>query len=256
MKPKKRSKSNSFYSYSAKRSLRQEEIAAYRRIALATLIVVALIVGGYFLGVPLLANLGNTNSNLNQQLGTADNVAPAPPILNSVPNQTNQQPLRLTGSAESGATISVMINGEEKLSTIVDGQGLFEGEVELANGQNAMIATARDAAGNTSRESKEVIVVYDATPPSLVLLQNIPDTTDEATLTVSGKTEPGAKVAVNQRRSIVNSEGVFNSTINLEEGQNSIEIISTDAAGNENVIKRNITRSTSPPPDDEDESEN
>ncbi len=48
----------SFYSYSAKRNLRKEEIAAYKRIALATVIIVGLLAAAYFVGVPFIARMG------------------------------------------------------------------------------------------------------------------------------------------------------------------------------------------------------
>src|SRR5690606_18008483 len=104
---------NSFYSYSAKRSLRQEEVAAYRRIVLATIVIVGLIVGGYFLGVPLIANLGNSDGEQVSSLGSTDNIAPAAPNLNSLPSQTNTSKLKISGSAESGSTVTVMLNEEE-----------------------------------------------------------------------------------------------------------------------------------------------
>lgn len=231
---------NSFYSYSAKRSLRQEEVAAYRRIVLATIVIVGLIVGGYFLGVPLIANLGNSDGEQVSSLGSTDNIAPAAPNLNSLPSQTNTSKLKISGSAESGSTVTVMLNEEEAFNTLADNQGIFEGEITLQSGQNDIYATALDSAGNKSRQSKSLSVVYDATPPSLVLVQNIPSETTESTLTISAKTEPGAKATINQRQAIVNSDGAFSITLQLKPGQNPISILATDGAGNTNKIERSI----------------
>lgn len=247
-------RTSSFYSYSSKRSLRQEEIAAYRRIALATIIVLAIIVGGFFLGVPILANLGNTGSNQNLQLGSTDSISPAPPTINSIPDHTNQGTISITGTAESGATIEVKVNDQEGFSTIVDGQGLFEGELTLTSGSNTIIAVATDAAGNQSQPSREIVTSYDATPPSLVLLANIPESTDTSPYTISAKTEPNAVATINERRAIVNADGIFSTSLTLKAGDNPISIIVTDQAGNQNSIKRSITytdKSKSTPPNNQ-----
>jgi len=232
---------NSFYSYSAKRSLRQEEIAAYRRIVIATVLVVGLIVGGYFLGVPLLANLGNPDGGQISSLGSTDNIAPAAPQINSLPEQVSSKTVTLNGTAESGATVTTYVNEEEAFSTLADKEGFFEGDITLVGGENNIKAIAKDPAGNISRESKSLKVVYDANPPSLVLLQNIPSEVTDQELTINAKTEPGAKVTINDRLVIVNSDGVFSTTVQLKSGQNPISILSTDSAGNTNKIERQVT---------------
>ena len=233
---------NSFYSYSAKRNLRQEEVSAYRRITFATLLVIALIVGGYFLGVPLLANLGNGASDDQiTPLGSTDSIAPAAPQISSLPDQTRTKSVNITGTAESGSTVTVLVNDEEAFSTLTDKEGLFSGEANLSGGENIVVATAKDPAGNESRKSKELSITYDATPPSLVLLQELPSQTSTPTITVSGKAEAGAKVTINQRVTVVNGDGVFNHTMQLNPGENRIEIVASDAAENTRRIERTVT---------------
>ena len=233
---------NSFYSYSAKRTLRQEEVSAYRRITFATILVIALIVGGYFLGVPLLANLGNGASDDQiTPLGSTDSIAPAAPQISSLPDQIRTKTLNISGSAESGSTVTVLVNDEEAFSTLADKEGLFSGGASLGGGENLIVATAKDAAGNESRKSKQLSITYDATPPSLVLLQELPSQTAEQTITVSGKAEANAKVTINQRVAVVNGDGVFNHTMQLNSGENKIEIVASDAAENTRRIERSVT---------------
>jgi large repetitive protein len=239
---KRQKPTSTFYSYSTKRSLRQEELSAYRRIIIATVLIILLIVGGYFLGVPLLANLGNNSQNIgNPQLTGQDKVAPAPPTINSLPNEVRTKTITITGSAESGATVTITVNDEESAKTLADKQGHYEGEVALAGGSNTISAQAKDAAGNQSRASTNISITYDATPPNISLLQELPQLATEPTLTVTGKTEPKAKVTINDRVAIVNNEGVFTTTIRLISGANTISIIATDAAGNQKKIERTVT---------------
>jgi len=240
----KKKSTNSFYSYSAKRSLRQEEILAYRRITFATLLVITLIVGGYFLGVPLLANLGNgSGDDKITPLGSSDSISPAAPQISSLPDQTKTRSVTISGTAESGSTIIVTLNDEVAFDTLADKEGLFTGELSLIGGENIISAIAKDAAGNKSRDSKQLTIIYDANPPSLVLLQEIPSQFDKSAITINGKTEVGAKVTINERQVVVNTEGVFNHAVQLESGKNAIVIIARDSADNTRKIERSVTYS-------------
>ena len=235
---------NSFYSYSSRRTLRQEELQAYRRIMLATLLVVGLIVGGYFLGVPLLANMGGSDDSSIDKLGSTDSIAPAPPKINGLPDYINSGRISISGTAESGSTVEVFVNDEKELSALVDKEGLFTGEITLTSGENVISATAKDAAGNISKVSKSSKVIYDATPPSLVLLNEIPSTSDSSSISLSAKTEPGAKASVNDRRAVVRQDGSFSLTIPLKPGKNVLTILAEDAAGNTRKLERTIERTT------------
>jgi hypothetical protein len=236
---------SSFYSYSAKRNLRQEEVAAYRRIALATVIIVALLVGGYFLGIPLLAQLGagSTPITTHTPLGTTDNIPPTAPRLDSLPDVTKTKTLSLSGSAESGSTVSIKVNDKELLSTLVDKGGSFKGDITLSGGDNTITATAKDPVGNVSRASKAIIVTYDAAPPKLLINSPVTDptiTTSNA-IVISGKTDTTATITINDRQAIVQQDGSFNLSISLNAGDNVILTIATDAAGNMAKISKTVT---------------
>jgi hypothetical protein len=236
--------SSSFYSYSAKRSLRQEEVAAYRRIAVATLLVVGLLVGGYFIGIPLIARMGADSVPQPQRnaLGTSDNIPPSAPRLDGLPDVNRTRQLSISGSAESGAKISVLVNEREQLSTLADKSGKFDGKLSLSPGENSIVAIATDTSGNKSRPSKAVIVRYDATPPKLLIVEpgESVTTSTSASATISGKTDQSASVDVNGRQAIVQADGQFSISMPLSDGQNTITIKSTDAAGNARTITRTI----------------
>ena len=235
----------SFYSYSAKRSLRQEEVAAYRRIALATVIIVVLLVGGYFLGIPLLAHMGAGSSPVvnKNPLGAADNIPPTAPRLDGLPDVSRVRVIEVTGTSESGATVSVTVNGREQISALADKTGQFKGELSLTGGENTIAATAKDSVGNTSRESKPVTIVYDAMPPKLLITapSQQHSSTNDSSATITGKTNSAATITINDRQVIVQPDGGFSSTVTLSAGENTITIISSDAAGNQRKATRNIT---------------
>jgi hypothetical protein len=236
----------SLYTYSAKRTLRAEEIAAYKRIGLVTLLIVGLLVGGYFLGVPIIAQLGGGNANpasSNTPLGTTDNIPPASPKLDSLPDATRVRTLTVSGSAESGATVIVTINGQDEEPTLADKDGLFKHVASLAGGNNTISATATDKAGNKSRASKSLAVLYDATPPKMTIThpsQEINSVTTPS-IVIQGKTEPDAQVTVNDRQAIIQADGTFSASLNLSPGNNVITIVATDKAGNTAKTTRTIT---------------
>ena len=134
-----------------------------------------------------------------------------------------------------------MVNEEISFSALADKEGLFSGEANLNGGKNTILATAKDAAGNKSRQSKPSTIIYDATPPNLVLLQEIPSQTADPDQTIKGKTESSAKVTINQRQVVLDNDGVFNHAVKLNIGANNLEIVATDTAGNTRKIYRSIT---------------
>lgn len=238
----------SFYSYSAKRKLRKEEVAAYRRIGLATVLVVGLLVAGYFIGVPLIARMGGDDvdpASLNK-LGTKDTIPPSTPRLDSLPEAVRSAAMTVKGTAESSATVTLFIDEKKMASVVVDRDGHFEGDLELQNGLNTITAVATDPAGNSSRPSQAVAVLLKTTPPQLRLTEEIPGQTDRSLLTVKGKTEAGASVTINDRAVILADDNSFETDVSLKEGENTIKIVATDRAGNTRQISRTVTLEKNP----------
>lgn len=249
--PQRTSSASSFYSYSAKRSLRQEEVAAYKRIALVTVLIVVLLVGGFFLGVPLLAHLGAGSSTIpaHSPLGTTDNIPPTAPRLDSLPDITRIRTLTVSGNAESGSQVAILVNDKQQVSTLADKTGQFKGDINLSSGENSITTTATDSVGNKSRASKAVIVTYDATPPKLTLISPATDQTTSTAgiVSVSGKTESTANVTVNDRQVIVQNDGSFSTTVILSAGDNTVTVVATDSAGNLSKIIRSVNYAQASP---------
>lgn len=85
-------------------------------------------------------------------------------------------------------------------------------------------------------------VAADMLPPSLVL--NSPSdglTTDNATVTVSGRTDAGVRLVVNGIMAAVSSDGSFSVVVALTQGANTITVVATDAGGNQAVVTRTVT---------------
>lgn len=85
-------------------------------------------------------------------------------------------------------------------------------------------------------------VLEDITPPELIVRTPVDGTeTTEASITVSGTTEAGAIVLVNNV-GITNDNGVFERTVDLALGANTIIVESTDKAGNKTTKTLTVSR--------------
>jgi len=145
----------------------------------------------------------------------------------------------VTGTTESIA--SVRING---LGVAVIA-GNFSAMVPLVEGNNTISVFATDEAGNSATITRTVVL--DTTPPILELQSprdgsytNIRETT------VSGRTEPGAKVTVNGPV-LVNPVGHFAVVVPLPSDVNVLDVTAIDAAGNPNSTTVTVLVDTEPP---------
>ncbi|WP_172807586.1 hypothetical protein [Endozoicomonas ascidiicola] len=121
----------------------------------------ALIEGQYLARVRLVDQFGNLSA-LKEHSFTLDYTPPEPPILNTYPDVTTIQQVKLTGTRESGATI--MLGGNDFTS----GAGTqWSVSVVLDEGDNTLSFTTRDAAGNVS-EPRVVSIRFDNTAPGAV----------------------------------------------------------------------------------------
>ncbi len=78
-------------------------------------------------------------------------------------------------------------------------------------------------------------------PPKLNVLSPVENqTTSNTKILVSGKTTPGATIRVNDQPAIVDDEGIFQTEINLNKGENEIEIKAISRSGKETILKRKI----------------
>jgi len=80
----------------------------------------------------------------------------------------------------------------------------------------------------------------DTTPPILEVEPVEP--TYAKTAIIKGKTEIGAKVAINGKEVPVKEDGTFTLEVELKEGENKFEIIATDPNGNESKVTLTITK--------------
>jgi Copper amine oxidase N-terminal domain/Glucodextranase, domain B len=178
-----------------------------------------------------------TATNSDYKKGSARMMVGAdstPPILvvNPPPPITNKAEISITGSTDSGVTIT--INGK-KATTKAD--GTFKGTVTLKAGKNPITVVALDGSGNIT--TKTVYTTLDTELPS-VLLETKGPFYNTAEITLKGRVEPGCIVVIKDKSgskiadAIVVHDNFEAKNIKLKPApsKNEFVIEATDQAGN------------------------
>ncbi|MEM3444518.1 MAG: hypothetical protein QW115_00915 [Thermoplasmata archaeon] len=169
----------------------------------------------------------------------------APPLFIRYPENymiTREQLLFVV--CESDADAMVYVNG---IPAETDGPGIFFCGINLMEGWNEIEVKAVDAAGNLAVEKR--LVCLDSSPPPLTII--FPQTgyiTRSPYITVTGYSEYGARVTVNGVTAEPDLTGKFSVGLTLaSEGENILEVVARDRAGNENSISFVAVLDRTPP---------
>lgn len=210
-------------------------------------IITVFFLGGllFYFGIPMLIKLAVFMADLNgkpESISVSQTTLSAP-VLDALPESTPSASLLISGYAPSQSKVVVILNGDESASTLANNDGRFELKINLSDGENIISAQAVSQDEQKSPVSKLWTVVKDSSPPELSLT-NTENTrksgSGEKIYTAGGKTEPSVKITVNGHFAQVNSDGNFSFKIDLHEGDNSIEVIATDRAGNQTLAQLTV----------------
>lgn len=166
-----------------------------------------------------------------------DNVAPLAPFLDTIPEATNKDIIDINGRSEPGVKVLLFIDGTQTQDTIADADGNFSFfSIPVGLFPVQIYATAEDESANQSSKSTVYSISKDTEEPEIEIITPKPDEVFKSTghsYQVTGKTEAGATVLINDLLAVINPEGDFSASLRLEEGTNEIRIKATDKAGNE-----------------------
>ncbi|MFI9488503.1 Ig-like domain-containing protein [Promicromonospora sp. NPDC052451] len=190
---------------------------------------------------------GGTTSDPSEPVTiTVDTTAPAPPVITSPADGdlTDDGTPTIEGTGEPGATVTVVIDGEEAGTVVVgdDGTWTFTPDEPLTDGDHEITAIQTDLAGNTSEPSDPITVAVDTTAPAPPVITSPADgdRTDDNTPTIEGTGEPGATVTIiidgePVGETVVGDDGTwsFTPTTPLSESDHEITATQTDPAGND-----------------------
>ena len=210
-----------------------------KRIVITNLLSIAIIVVTYVWIIYLLSNVNSfwdifRGKDIYVQ---KDLVPPTKPYLNPVAEATKEDYVDVQGRSEPGVKLVIKIDGQKFQETVADAEGQFSFTgIPVGFSSQVMYVEAIDDAGNISSPSQTYTIVKDIEEPEFELLTPKDGETFRSTgrtYKVTGKTEPGLTVNINEQMAIVTQAGEFSTSIRLEEGSNEIKIKVVDKAGNE-----------------------
>jgi hypothetical protein len=229
---------------------KREKESLVQAIRYLALILVLLVLAVRF-GLPALIRMAGFLADIKSEsepIEKTDTLAPAPPTLYPIPEATNSARLDLNGFSEAGATVELFVRGISIKETVADTEGEFKfSDIHLSSGENEIYVQAKDAAGNQSQASKSWQIILDQEAPSLSI--NEPEDGQrffdvDSSIMVKVITEPEVNLSLNGRLMFVNDEGEAETKLDLAEGDNQLELVARDAAGNES--RKTITVNYSP----------
>ncbi|PKR84589.1 S8 family peptidase [Heyndrickxia camelliae] len=146
---------------------------------------------------------------------------------------TNEGTVTVEGTASPTTDVHLYNNGKEVGTAQATEDGKFSADVTLSEGENVLTAKASVEAGTTDASSP-VKVVYDKTKPTLSIdSPKNNDKTNRETVTVEGKVADANLdfVKVNGEKATV-TDGKYSKRIMLDTGENVINVVAQDKAGN------------------------
>jgi glucan-binding YG repeat protein/methionine-rich copper-binding protein CopC len=156
-----------------------------------------------------------------------DNGLPAAPVVDEVTDQSTS----ITGTAEPGSNIKIMVGDQVIGEGAVNEDGRFSIEIAKQKADTELVLTAEDESGNVSEEV--VVTVKDATPPGKPFIDEV---TDQST-SITGTAEPGSniKIMVGDQligEGTVNEDGRFFIEIPKQQAGTELNILAEDENGN------------------------
>lgn len=152
---------------------------------------------------------------------------------------TRSPALLVTGLTEVEAHLQV--NGRDVGVSL----GRFSTTIYLSEGNNTVLVSASDDAGNTASVTRRVVL--DTLAPFIeVLSPRNGSYINVAQVLVSGRTEPGAKVSI-YGQPVINSDGRFSLAVDLPNETNRIDVEARDLAGNLNTTALTVAVDLVPP---------
>jgi hypothetical protein len=177
--------------------------------------------------VGTLGNKSDTQSSQSENFfGTLD--------VDEMPSATNSAEFLVTGTVTNFDKVEFFVNDKKVQSGLVDSKDAFSKIVgSLEKGKNEVYVKALTSDSKHTKVSETFTIYYKNEKPLLEITEPGDNSrTNRPEIKIAGKTDKGVAVHINQSPVVVNSEGVFQQTVRLNEGENKITIDVEDDAGN------------------------
>ena len=218
-----------------------------KNLTLSILGIILVVFLVFKFGIPTLVNLSLflSGSGSKNETVTQGPSFIAPPVLDSFPEATSSANIVVSGIASKNQIINLYVNDNLADTTKAGDNGKFSFKETIKTGESIIRAKAV-MNKIESGFSNTIITVFKSAPPSLNI--NSPSdgqsfSKDQNTIDVRGTTDAEVKVTVNGFWAITDSNGNFEYSLRLQNGDNAIRIVATDQAGNRNEKELKVTYS-------------
>ena len=227
---------------------RRTEQKTKRNLLLNILGIILVVLLIFKFGIPLLINISLFLSGSKGAQEQSQNHNPsfiAPPILEPLPQATRSANIIVSGIASKGQTISLYINDSLVDSMKTKDNGTFSFKETIFTGEN--IIKTKAILGNKESDFSNILTTsFKSAPPSLNISSPADGQSfskDQNTIDVKGTTDADVKVTVNGFWAITDDSGYFSYRLALASGENKINLVAVDIAGNKSERAIKVTYS-------------
>ena len=154
--------------------------------------------------------------------------------IDNIPTATNSAKIIVSGSVVNYDKLEFFINDEKVKEEDLKANDSFSEEVgDLEKGNNEVYVKALTADGKSKKTTNTYSVLFKDEKPKL----DIKEPQDKAVVSQSeivlkGATDKEVFIRVNDLPVVVDAAGNFQTSLRLKEGDNMIEVVASDIAGN------------------------
>ncbi|MFH1187075.1 MAG: hypothetical protein V1697_02790 [Candidatus Levyibacteriota bacterium] len=230
------------------RLTRRQNNRIKKNLFLSVLGIIAIIFLLLKFGVPALANFAIFLSGINEsdKSDTKKEVSFIPsPVLDSGLAATNSASVIISGRTPKEGIIEIYINDELRDTVNTKEDGTFSTEQIVKVGENSIKART-DLDGKNSTFSNTLYITYIKSAPNLTIATPVDGQSyqkDENKAVVSGQTDSGVTVTVNGFWAVIDDMNSYSYELPLKDGDNEINIVALDQAGNKTEKNIKVTYS-------------
>ncbi len=154
--------------------------------------------------------------------------------IDNIPTATNSAAIVVSGSVVNYDKIQFFINDEKVKEIDSLASDTFSEEIgDLTKGDNKVYIKALTKDGNQSKTTVSYPVLFKDEKPKLDISEpKDGDKTSKTEITIKGSTDKEVFVKINDLPITVDANGNFQTSVRLKDGDNVINIIASDEAGN------------------------
>ena len=182
---------------------------------------------------------GNKGPQVSKAYVDSVDKTPPPLVITAVTENLDTGQVTVRGDSEPGSRVTVTFSDGSSKTVVAGDDGAYTATSAGDLPSGSILARAVDEAGNSSAEARHAYVdTVDKTPPEEPSITSITTNATSGQVTVTGKAEPGADVAVTfpdntSKKVKADTEGTYTATSDKDVPSGMVKVLATDAAGNE-----------------------